>query len=99
MLLRVNANYPVHLGKNKVPYVEEKPLKRNWPRVEMAQESSEEVHTEMRIMRKLFSLNPGPDGRKSEHGALICITSCALSHRKGLFQHPRKATEFKPSFL
>lgn len=52
----------------------------------MARESGEEVHTEMRIMRKLLSLNQGPDALKSEHGALICITFCALSHRKGLFQ-------------
>lgn len=65
----------------------------------MAQESRKEAHTKIRIMRKLLSFNQGPDGQKSEHSSLICITFCSLSHKKRPFQHPRKASEFKQIIL
>lgn len=65
----------------------------------MAQESREEAHTKIRIIRKLLPHNQGPDGLKSEHSSLICITFCSLSHKKGLFQHPSMVSEFKQIIL
>lgn len=97
MLLKVNAKYPVNLAKIKLRG--SKSLELNWPHVAMAQESREEARTRMRIIRKLLPCNQGPDGLKSEYSSLICITFCSLNHRKGLFQHPRKALNSNKSFL
>ena len=76
--------------------MEEKSLRRNWPRVEMAQELSEDAHSGKRIMRKQTSINQGPDGLKSEHSVLICTRSSSLSHKKVLFHYPGRITNSNP---